>query len=1164
MKKFSLFLVFLLCFSTLYALTDSHRIMWRTDPATSMVIGWNQLSGNNAIVYYGTTDHGTNYTAYTQSQAVDRSVSAFAMQNQFVRLTGLTANTAYYFVIVDSEGNSSRFWFKTTPDVETEKLSFIAGGDSRNNRPARQNANKLVAKLRPHAVLFGGDYTNLGTNGEWQEWFIDWQLTIGADGRMIPIVATRGNHESSNNHIVDLFDVPNGNVYYKTTFANNLISAYTLNTEISIGGAQADWLNNTLANDNATFKIAQYHKPVRSHNSGKSEGTNQYTYWVPLFDQYDMDLVVECDSHTSKSTWPIVADSGPNNDEGFIRDDLNGTIYIGEGCWGAPLRAADDAKSWTRDQGQFNQFKWICVGQEQIEVRTILVDNADQVGQVSDNDIFTPPANLDIFNPPNGSVIIIPNVNHCNEINLANFDLCSQNAVATITDDLSGVTYNYDSNTLYTIINGVESIRELDLNGNEIRNITLTGFVDTEGIVYLGNDEFAIIEEQFGRVIFLTIPDSPNSITINYPGSTEYIQLSGNFSGNVGLEGITYDKENDLLYLIKEKNPMAIYTISNPVSLKGTVVAPLSLFDLEQKASTYPSSLGFTDVSGLDFTSRGSLLILSDEGKSVVEVDPLTGRLLSYQDLITNNMTQPEGIAMINNDEFIIVGELNEFYKFTTDCGLICSSINSSLGDIEERNLGVISSSSTDLELTNDGLINGDQLIGLEFVNLNIPAGATITSANIQFTSDDSNSNDDPCNLLIQADNSTSPSALGTNNNNLSNRSRTNSGTTWSPPTWVNTSFAGPNQLTPDLSAVVQEIVDNAGSNSTNRIIFIISGTGRRTAASFDHSSVNGPPELCIEFDTNPSCIDSDFDGVCDEYDNCPTRSNAGQEDADNNGIGDVCENNTLTVCSSIIDGLSDVEQNGVDNSIYTNSSDLELVNDGSRGDQLIGLEFLNLNLPPQAIVQNAYIQFTTDVTVSNIDPCLLTIKAEQSTYPLSFAATANNVSNRPTTNASVNWSPQPWTAGSVSGADQRSPNLAPIFDELLKNLGNVPTLHKVIFIISGTGKRIAAAYENATNNPPQLCIEYQLPYSCVRSYNATDNINEWVGPRDGYWYEDPCYWSKGVFPTSCDDVLIDMSTGGSVTIRPGATGYGYTIEVTQGTIFETAIGAELCTVAGK
>lgn len=408
-----IFIFIILLSYSLSANTRYYRVMWNQNPSTSMVIGWDQVNGQTASVYYDTVDHGTNVALYANQANVSQSNTSYGMNNNFVRLTNLQPNTAYYFIVVDNNSQSARMWFKTTPNVQWQRLSFLAGGDSRNNRAQRQNANMLVRSLRPHAVLFGGDYTSSGTDAQWKDWLDDWQLTIGTDGRIIPIVGARGNHESSNFEVQAIFDVPSADIYFNTTFGNGLVSAYTLNTEISIAGNQTDWLSSTLAADQAVYKIAQYHKPARPHTSNKSEGVNQYKYWVPLFELYGMDLVVECDSHTSKSTWPILSSCASGNDEGFVRDDVNGVVYVGEGCWGAPLRTNNDDKSWTRDSGMFNQVKWIFIDLNQIEVRTIKTDNATSVGTVSDNDIFTPPANLDIFNPPNGSLITIANDADC-------------------------------------------------------------------------------------------------------------------------------------------------------------------------------------------------------------------------------------------------------------------------------------------------------------------------------------------------------------------------------------------------------------------------------------------------------------------------------------------------------------------------------------------------------------------------------------------------------------------------------------------------------------------------------------------------------------------------------------------------------------------------------
>lgn len=353
--RIMLFFSLLLVQFQLYSKTDKYRLTLRDNPSYSVVIGWNQVSGSDPIVYYDTLDHGGSWEDYAFVAKPDREVSFAEMENKFVRLDSLSANTAYYFLIKDSEGSSNRFWFKTAPVGPDARYSFIAGGDSRNNPGPRRNANLLVSKLKPHAVLFGGDMTVGGTPEQWNEWFDDWQLTMSEDGRLIPIIATRGNHEASNEMIHNLFDVPSESIYYGITIGDDLIRTYVLNTEISIFGEQTIWLKNDLWNNKKIhWKIAQYHKPIRPHVASKPEKNEQYVAWAELFHKEKVRLVVECDAHTVKTTWPLRPSTKKGSEEGFVREDKKGTVYVGEGCWGAPLRPSDDAKSWTRDHGSFN------------------------------------------------------------------------------------------------------------------------------------------------------------------------------------------------------------------------------------------------------------------------------------------------------------------------------------------------------------------------------------------------------------------------------------------------------------------------------------------------------------------------------------------------------------------------------------------------------------------------------------------------------------------------------------------------------------------------------------------------------------------------------------------------------------------------------------------
>ncbi len=82
-----------------------------------------------------------------------------------------------------------------------------------------------------------------------------------------------------------------------------------------------------------------------------------------------MNLVVESDTHINKLTQPLK----PSGD-GYVATSGGGTVFIGEGSWGAPARSANDPKAWTIDLSSIQQFKVLTVTQDSIKVRTAQFD----------------------------------------------------------------------------------------------------------------------------------------------------------------------------------------------------------------------------------------------------------------------------------------------------------------------------------------------------------------------------------------------------------------------------------------------------------------------------------------------------------------------------------------------------------------------------------------------------------------------------------------------------------------------------------------------------------------------------------------------------------------------------------------------------------------------
>ncbi len=470
MNRFYLVPLFIAFLSTAsFGANDKYRAVVTDDPATTMTIGWNQISGHSVALFFDVEDHGTDYESYANFQLPDRTVIHKSMNNYFVRLKNLTPDTRYYFVIVDSEGVSDRFWFETLSDSPYEPISFIAGGDSRRSgsettpHDPRIESNKMVKALRPDFVAFGGDYTDKNTDGQWQTWFDDWQYTIGDDGRMTPILPTRGNHEHTNGDVVNLFDCLYDDVYYAINFGGSLIRFYTLNSMISVAGAQTSWLAQDLEDNNAAtaWKLAQYHNTIAPHTASKPYRFSQYTQWAPLFFQYALQLIIECDTHVARNSWPVKPSNDPNSDGGFIRDDVDGTVYAGEGSWGL-VRQANVEYTWTREKGSFTQVKWVHVNLDSMVVYTIKSATSDPVAPVDDNNRFELPEGMDIWETVNGDRVVIKRPNPLYNPSVGNvepvaspgpsfinsfFPNPAQNSLRVIFKDTQEMRYQVLSNT---------------------------------------------------------------------------------------------------------------------------------------------------------------------------------------------------------------------------------------------------------------------------------------------------------------------------------------------------------------------------------------------------------------------------------------------------------------------------------------------------------------------------------------------------------------------------------------------------------------------------------------------------------------------------------------------------------------------------------------------
>jgi hypothetical protein len=168
--------------------------------------------------------------------------------------------------------------------------------------------------------------------------------------------------------------------------------------------------------------------------------------------------------------------------------------------------------------------------------------------------------------------------------------------------------------------------------------------------------------------------------------------------------------------------------------------------------------------------------------------------------------------------------------------------IAASLDDAEENSSGRVSTRSSDLELTYD---RSSQTVGMRFSGTAIPAGATIVNAYIQFQADETQSG--TTSLTIQGEDTDNAGEFSNLTRNISSRPRTMATVSWSPPPWTTVGEAGPDQRTPDIASVIQEVINRPGWSSDNSMVLIITGTGERVAESYNGNS-SAAPLLHVEF----------------------------------------------------------------------------------------------------------------------------------------------------------------------------------------------------------------------------------------------------------------------------------------------------------------------------
>ena len=248
-------------------------------------------------------------------------------------------------------------------------------------------------------------------------------------------------------------------------------------------------------------------------------------------------------------------------------------------------------------------------------------------------------------------------------------------ANSLLAQEASGITYNWDTDTLFVVGDGGTSVVQVSKTGQLINSMTLapggspqgTDFYDTEGLTYIGGGQFVLVEERDRQANLFTYVAGGTL----HKADAKVVKL-GTTIGNIGLEGLCYDPQTGGFIFVKEKTPESIFqttldfnagtasngspTATGSTDLFSPALAGLADFSDVFALSNLPSLSGQPDSS--------HLLVISQESGQIINVDRagnVSSRLTIVADpgsvLTVPDMTM-EGVTM-DRDGFLYVANEN-------------------------------------------------------------------------------------------------------------------------------------------------------------------------------------------------------------------------------------------------------------------------------------------------------------------------------------------------------------------------------------------------------------------------------------------------------------------------------------------------------------------------
>ncbi len=307
------------------AAPDQIVLTWSEDPRATQSIQWRTGpdTKTSAVRYRKTGDQDYAQVTATCESIEDRLLMNDRYINHFTAiLRGLDPATTYAYSVGNGDTWSDEAEFTTAPDGDAA-FSFVCFADTHYSA----DAGRLIqAAFRQHPEtafsLIAGDVVSTGLyRNEWDHVF--------EYGRDVfdrwPVAIALGNHDDQDGLgarlPLALFALPENGPEgvepertYSFRYANALFLVMDVGTSFEV---QARWIEDQLAQTDATWKFAVFHFPLYSVEEDYAAIREQ---WGQIFDKYHIDMAFHGHVHYYLRTKPM-RNLQP------VADAADGTIY---------------------------------------------------------------------------------------------------------------------------------------------------------------------------------------------------------------------------------------------------------------------------------------------------------------------------------------------------------------------------------------------------------------------------------------------------------------------------------------------------------------------------------------------------------------------------------------------------------------------------------------------------------------------------------------------------------------------------------------------------------------------------------------------------------------------------------------------------------------------